>query len=235
MEIFSGFVLGLLGSFHCVGMCGPLALALPYTGSSKFEMISGSFLYNVGRTATYALMGTILGMLGATVRIAGYQQALSITTGAILLISVLLPARLKNKLFFSSPLNAGFSILKMFFQKFMQKHSYSSLFSIGLINGLLPCGLVYIALAGAVVTSDPLYGALYMTLFGLGTLPMMLFISLAGHLMKVNWRQKLLRFIPIGIGVVSLLLILRGLSLGIPYLSPKLTTIQTTQHNDCCH
>ena len=235
MEIFTGFVLGILGSFHCVGMCGPLALALPHAGSSKPEMITGAVLYNAGRAVSYAIMGAILGMLGATVKLAGYQQALSVTTGMILLLSVLLPSQIKNKLFFAAPLNTGFSWLKFFFQKFMRMRTYPSLFAIGLINGLLPCGLVYIALAGAVVTSDILYGAVYMALFGLGTLPMMLLISMAGHLMKVNWRQKLLRLMPIGVGVISILLILRGLSLGIPYISPKLTGAASAQHNECCH
>lgn len=232
MEMYAGFLLGILGSFHCVGMCGPLALALPHTGSTKVQMVSGAALYNLGRAVTYAVMGAAIGAVGATVKIAGYQQALSIGTGAILLLSVLLPSRLKNKWFFSSPLASGFSTLKIFFQKFLRQHTYASLFGIGLINGLLPCGLVYIALAGAMVMSDIVLGALYMGLFGLGTLPMMLFITLAGHLMKVNWRQKLLRLIPIGVAVVSLLLILRGLSLGIPYVSPKLGP--TTQ-NECCH
>lgn len=235
MEVLSGFVLGILGSFHCAGMCGPLALALPHAGSSKPEMITGAALYNIGRAVTYAFMGAILGALGASVKLAGYQQVLSVITGVILLLSVLLPSRIKNKLFFASPLHAGFSWLKTFFQKFMRIRSYPSLFVIGLINGLLPCGLVYIALAGAAVTSDVLYGAVYMALFGLGTLPMMLFISLAGNMMKVNWRQKLVRLVPVGIGVVSILLILRGLSLGIPYISPKLNTAASDQHNECCH
>lgn len=235
MEIFSGFILGILGSFHCAGMCGPLALALPHKGSSRFEMITGSILYNLGRAFTYAVMGALLGALGATVKFAGYQQALSIGTGVVLLAAVLLPARIKNKIFFGSPLQGGFSTLKMYFNGFLGKHSYRSLFSIGVINGLLPCGLVYIALAGAVVTSDVLSGTLYMALFGLGTLPMMLFISLAGHLMKLNWRQKLIRLMPVGVGLLSLLLIMRGLSLGIPYVSPKLEPMQSTQQHECCH
>ena len=235
MEIFTGFVIGILGSFHCVGMCGPLALALPHAGSSKFEILTGSLLYNFGRAATYALMGAVMGVLGATVKFAGYQQALSVGTGLILLISVLLPANIKNKIFFSSPLNLGFSAIKVFFRKILLKHSYTSLFSIGLVNGLLPCGLVYIALAGAIVTSDIFYGAVYMGLFGLGTLPMMLFISLAGRLMKLNFRQKLVRIMPVGIALVSFLLILRGLSLGLPYVSPKIDHNQGIQHMECCH
>ncbi|MBL7994952.1 sulfite exporter TauE/SafE family protein [bacterium] len=235
MDIFTGFALGIFGSFHCVGMCGPLALALPHAGSSRIEMISGSLLYNAGRTVTYALMGVLMGALGATAKFAGYQQALSVGTGLILLMSVLLPAHIKNKIFFSSPLNLGFSAMKGFFKKFLSRHSYTSLFSIGLVNGLLPCGLVYIALAGAIVTSDIFYGAVYMGLFGVGTLPMMLFISFAGRLMTLNFRQKLVHIMPVGVAVISFLLILRGLALGIPYVSPRIDNNQGIQHIECCH
>jgi hypothetical protein len=198
-------------------------------------MTLGAVLYNLGRAMTYAVMGLVMGTLGATVKLAGYQQGLSIATGAVLLLTLVLPSRIKHHLFSSSPLSGRFTWIKSYFQKFLNIRSYSSLFTLGLINGLLPCGLVYVALAGAVVTSDPVYGAVYMGLFGLGTLPMMLSITVAGHLLKVNWRQKLLRLIPVGVAVVSILLILRGLSLGIPYVSPKLNTNAPIHQHECEH
>ncbi len=236
MEIISGFVLGILGSFHCVGMCGPLALALPHAGTTRWQMAGGALLYNVGRAVTYAGMGMIMGALGATVRLAGYQQGLSIATGAVLLTAVLLPGRIKNRLFSASPMSGGYVWIQNSFRRFLSVRSFSSLFTIGLINGLLPCGLVYMALAGAAVTSNVWYGAVYMMLFGLGTLPMMLAVTISGHLMKISWRQKLLRLVPVGVVVVSVLLILRGLSLGIPYISPVLNQpVSSGTTHECCH
>jgi hypothetical protein len=199
------------------------------------EMTLGAVLYNLGRAMTYAVMGLVMGALGATVKLAGYQQSLSIATGAVLLLTLVLPSRIKHRLFSASPLGGHLTWLKLYFQKLIGIRSHASLFALGLVNGLLPCGLVYVALAGAVVTSDPVYGAVYMGLFGLGTLPMMLSITVAGHLLKVNWRQKLLRLIPVGVAVVSILLILRGLSLGIPYVSPKFNTIAPIHQHECAH
>lgn len=94
----------------------------------------------------------------------------------------------------------------------------------GLLNGLLPCGLVYVACAGATATGHPWSGARYMLVFGAGTVPLMLAISLSGRLVPSALRLKLRQAVPICILLVAALLILRGLSLGIPYLSPDLSS-----------
>ena len=107
---------------------------------------------------------------------------------------------------------------------------------IGLLNGFLPCGLVYVALAGAITTGGWVMGGLYMVTFGLGTLPVMLAVSLAGRLLGTGFRTKLTRLVPIAGTVLAMLFILRGLSLGIPFVSPTPAKTDTGQATmDCCH
>jgi sulfite exporter TauE/SafE len=103
-----------------------------------------------------------------------------------------------------------------------QQRSFRSLVLLGALNGLLPCGLVYVALAGAVARGTLADAVLYMAFFGLGTMPTMLAIGLSGKICPPAWRLKLRGAIPAGVCLVAGLLILRGMGLGIPYLSPSL-------------
>lgn len=224
--LLSALVLGLMGSFHCAGMCGPIAIALPLHGNTILEKTFGGALYNIGRTITYGIMGALFGLLGQGVEMLGFQQKISVVMGALMIISVLFPALFKNK----SKLGKGWSrfvgSLKRAIGKMFSIRSFSSLFFIGLLNGLLPCGLVYMAIAGAIGTGNVAQGSLYMILFGLGTIPMMLAISLAGNIMSQAVRRKINKLIPVLVIVVGLLFILRGLSLGIPFLSPPKQKIE---------
>jgi len=111
--------------------------------------------------------------------------------------------------------------------------TYYSVFLIGLLNGLLPCGLVYIALAGAIVSSGPYEGALYMFLFGLGTIPVLLSATLAGNVIGTRFRNMVKKSVPYFILLIAVLFILRGLNLGIPYISPKMEAKKN--HPACCH
>jgi sulfite exporter TauE/SafE len=215
-------------------MCGPIAIALPLDNRTWYSRISGGLLYNSGRTLTYGFLGAIFGLAGMGLALGGLQQWVSIAVGIIMVLSVLIPgmAAIKpglNKLI--DPLTSG---LKKAFGKFLTRKNYSSLFTLGILNGFLPCGLVYIALAGALVTSNLYEGTIYMLLFGLGTIPMMLAISLAGSLISLKLRTRLSRVIPYFIVLLGILFILRGLNLGIPYISPKLTHQNDKTTMECC-
>lgn len=230
--LISGFVLGIMGSFHCAGMCGPIAVALPLHGNTIAQKIFGGTLYNIGRTITYGIMGALFGMLGQGIHLLGFQQNVSVIMGAFMIISVLFPALFRNQY---NPDKSLFSLvgkLKKTIGKLFAVRSFQSLFFIGLLNGLLPCGLVYIAIAGAIGTGNTAEGAVYMILFGLGTIPMMLGISLAGNVLGLAVRQKINKIIPVLVVVVGLLFILRGLDLGIPYLSPKKQMIEQKFENN---
>lgn len=224
---------GLAGSLHCAGMCGPIALALPVgLNESRWHLYAGRILYNAGRILSYALMGALMGSLGSAVGWFGWQQYLSIGAGIIILLFALghklRPG--KESLFsgiFKGKLNKWFATL-------MKNPSYANMLSIGILNGFLPCGLVYIALAGAVATGNAPEGAAYMAIFGLGTFPLMFLLSLGNAWMNLRSRLAFRKVVPYLAVVIGILFILRGLNLGIPYLSPKMS--QPDQEiPECCH
>lgn len=231
--IFTAITLGFLGSFHCVGMCGPIALALPLKRDSVTSKISGAILYNVGRMLTYALLGLLFGLVGQSFVIAGYQQALSITIGVAILLLVLFSSKISGKFKTTAFIYSAIGQLKQKLSSLFKKSSYSSLFFIGILNGLLPCGLVYLGIAGAIATGNGLQGSLFMAIFGLGTLPAMLALALLGNAISVNFRNKINKVIPVFVVSMALLLILRGMNLGIPYISPEMSSTKPVCHK-CC-
>lgn len=232
--LISALSLGLLGSFHCVGMCGPIALALPVHQLSFWGKLKGILLYNFGRIFTYALLGGLFGLLGKSFVIAGFQQMASITLGALILIMVLLPESVYAKFKITSQIYSYAGKLKNKLGILFKKNNLSSLFFIGTLNGLLPCGLVYLGIAGAIATGDSLSGALFMAVFGLGTIPAILALALFSSNIKVSFRNKINKAMPYFISVMAILLILRGMNLGIPYVSPQLSSTKAECHK-CCH
>lgn len=234
MELIAGLVIGFLGSFHCIGMCGPIALALPVPKTSNLSFIAGRILYNAGRVLTYSVMGAVFGLLGGRIIFSGFQQALSITLGIIILISVFLPFKYKQKIIslnfiqkINQPLKREIGIL-------FKQATFSSMFLIGLLNGFLPCGFVYIGLAGATAAGDAVSGGAFMFLFGLGTFPAMFAASVLGKFVSLNVRQKIRKLTPVFAIVLAVIFILRGMNLGIPFVSPKLNSqTESTQNLDC--
>lgn len=230
MELWTAFALGLVGSLHCAGMCGPLALALPPAGHTAASYVFGRVAYNLGRVITYCVLGLIFGLIGKTLLLAGVQRWLSITLGGILLVGLFLSRRLA----LWQPVIALVGQLKSRMAGLLRRRSYDALLVLGLLNGLLPCGLVYVAGAGATATGDLFNGALYMLAFGLGTVPLMLAISLSGRLVPFSLRLKLLKAVPVAVFLLATLLILRGMELGIPYVSPVLGA-GSESGAGCCH
>jgi hypothetical protein len=217
--LWSSFVLGALGSLHCAGMCGPLALAIPGTGPTRAALLAGRLAYNGGRIVTYSLLGALLGLFGQGFAWAGLQRWVSIVAGAALLIGVLVSSRWTAGL----PAIQAVGWLKRGFSQLLNRRTVGAVFLLGVLNGFLPCGLVYAAGAGAVAAGDWSGGVTTMVVFGLGTVPMMFGLSLVGPRFQVALRFKLQRLIPASLMIVGSLLILRGLALGIPYLSPELS------------
>ncbi len=226
MIFLTAFLTGLLGSFHCVGMCGPIALALPTIGNSTSEKIISRLLYNGGRITTYCILGALFGAFGLGLKLAGLQQSISIAAGILIIITILFSGKLSSK--FSLKLFSGNVIGKLFLQK-----SYTSMFAIGLLNGLLPCGFVYIALIASVATQNVFQGSLFMALFGLGTLPLLFSVSMIGQFVSIKIRTRINKFTPVFAILIACIFIVRGMNLGVPYLSPKITTDQTTV-KECC-
>lgn len=228
MYIWEGLIIGFLGSLHCIGMCGPIALALPSGSFRSFSFYIGRILYNFGRVITYSFFGLIFGMLGKSFSFISieFQQGVTIATGVVILLIVILPTGIKKKISDKFSFFNFTNKIKLYFGSLFNKGSISSLFFIGILNGFLPCGFVYVGLAGALVTGEVLSGIFYMALFGIGTIPVMFGTSLAGNFINVKIRQKISKAIPFFAGLIAILFILRGLSLGIPYISPKTEKIQ---------
>lgn len=227
MQLWTAFLLGFIGSAHCAGMCGPLALALPSTGSTRGRFFTGRLAYNLGRIITYGALGLVFGLFGKSFLLAGLQRTLSIALGMALLAGLLMSRRLA----LWRPVTGLVDRLKTAMSGLLRQRSFAALTLLGLLNGLLPCGLAYVACAGAAATSGALSGVLFMTAFGAGTLPMMLALSLSGRLVPFSLRLKLLKAVPVSVCLLAALLILRGLSLGIPYVSPDISS----DHPACCH
>ncbi|WKZ66856.1 MAG: sulfite exporter TauE/SafE family protein [Flavobacteriales bacterium] len=215
----TALLLGLAGSAHCVGMCGPIALAVPSPGNGWRARLASTLLLNAGRLATYALIGVAAGAFGHGLRLAGLQQAASIAAGGVLLLSVALPGALE-RWYPTGRATLAVGRLKSALARNLRRTAPEALLITGLLNGLLPCGLVYAAAIGATAMGSWWEAAAYMLLFGLGTWPLLVGLRMGSGLVGPGFRLGLRRAAPVLVGAVALLLVLRGLDLGIPYLSP---------------
>lgn len=221
------FLLGLAGSFHCMTMCGPISMTLPLNRRSNGTLIRGILLNNSGRIVTYSLLGLIFGTIGFSLGIFRFFQVASILFGLALIV---LAWRRKwiNKLEFRNRSFNQWTSRNM--GKLLQKRGPFSLFFIGLLNGLLPCGMIFLGLASSLLASNPWETALGMSFFGLGTLPGMIGTAYFAQKMGQSFRGKLTHVYPYLLTLIGILVILRGTNLGIPYLSPKIETKQYTAH-----
>ncbi|MCK5857513.1 MAG: sulfite exporter TauE/SafE family protein [Bacteroidales bacterium] len=217
--IYTALGLGLLTGFHCVGMCGPIALVLPLNNKTWGTKIFSALLYNIGRTITYATMGGIFGIIGAGFSMAGFQRWISIVMGAFMIATVIFP-KINHMLYKGTGDSKFMNMIKKQLAKYFQQASYKSLFITGLLNGLLPCGMVYMAIAGAIAVGSLQGSILFMALFGLGTIPMMFLMSMLGNFASFKLKRVINKAIPVIVIVVGLLFILRGLELGIMFISP---------------
>lgn len=211
--LISALVIGFLGSFHCVGMCGPIAIMLSGNPSDTKHFIPGRLVYNFGRVVTYSLFGVAAGFTGSLFSINGFQSELSIAAGIVIILTVLFLNEKMMLRLFPKVFTAVNAALKKKFSQQINRKTLTSLFMIGIINGLLPCGFVYLALAGSVTAGSVAGGAAYMALFGLGTIPAMFAVSLAGHLFGIRFRNLFRKATPYIAISVSLLLIYRGIIL----------------------
>ena len=227
--LITAFFTGFVGSFHCMGMCGPIALALPNVGNSITGKATSRLVYNIGRIFTYAILGVLLGTFGLGLKLAGLQQNISIAAGVLIIIMVVFTSgAIERKIGSPFKLLKSETIARLFKMK-----SLIGLFLIGILNGLLPCGFVYIALIGSVATQNAMQGALFMIFFGLGTLPMMFGVSMVGQFISIQIRTRITKVVPYLAILIGCVFILRGMNLGIPYVSPQISNDQQTV-KDCC-
>lgn len=208
--VLSAFIVGFLGSFHCAGMCGPIALALPIGHNTGREVFGGRLLYNIGRVLTYSFLGLIVGLLGHTISLVGYQGPLSVASGVLILLAVFIPMVFKRIDILTKISFLYSAKLKMLFRSLFGQKSLITLLAIGLVNGFLPCGFVYLALAAAIANGSTSDSVLYMAFFGIGTIPMMLALSLLGKFGAGGMSRLIYKASPIIAFSVGVLLIIRG-------------------------
>ncbi len=208
--------MGLAGSLHCVGMCGPLALALPYQRRSWLHAVGQVLVYNAGRVLTYTILGMLIGLAGHGLFMAGVQAWLSIGLGVAFLLAAIFSFSIESQLV-RLP---GLKHLQYWVQKklstLIQQRGTATLFGIGMLNGLLPCGLMYMAVAGAVTAGSTTQGAAFMILFGLGTLPLMTAVAMAGQFIGMDIRRRARKLLPAFLVIFALFFVIRGLHFAVP-------------------
>lgn len=221
MDPIAAFALGLAGGLHCVGMCGPIAVA-----------VGKNYQYSVGRVSSYTVLGTIAGAGGSLLTLGAYEQLVSITCGMIMMILALLQLALHWSPMPTSFMHRIAKPIRLYFQRLLGKRTGLAYFGIGALNGLLPCGLVFSALFGAMATTSALSGALFMSCFGIGTLPVMVALAFGGKWLQRKTRSRYRVVLPVLALLLGGVVMVRGMGLGIPYLSPKPPS--TLTEPGCC-
>jgi len=206
--LYMALLLGLTGSLHCVGMCGPIALALPVHGGSAARKWTGILLYNSGRVLAYSALGLLVGSLGFLVRIGSWQSVFSVGIGLVLVLSSVF-----SLAWFEKPaprfLHGVTGALKRELRRLIGSRRFLSLGVLGILNGFLPCGMVYVALMTAAAGNEN--SALYMAFYGLGTVPAMMAAGLSGQWISLRIRGYFRKAVPYIVALAGLLLIVRGL------------------------
>lgn len=228
------FAFGVLGSFHCVGMCSPIALMLPLGKGGIIEKSYRLGLYFLGKTLSYLSLGAVFALLGKGLFIAEYQQVFSVVVGVGILLVVIFGGIINRWIYsygFSPWMRFIGQIKRQMAKEFGQNRSMSVLL-IGFFNGFLPCGLVYMALFSA-LSQVGVNILLYMLCFSLGTIPLMLLVIGLGNFLGVSFRNAIQRWLPVFLVLIAILFIIRGLGVGVPYISPSTTSLMLQPNADC--
>jgi sulfite exporter TauE/SafE len=229
----TALVLGLLGSLHCIGMCGPIAFVLPLNRQNTFRQWGQLGLYHTGRLLAYGIIGLVFGLLGKGLYLFGFQQKLSIVLGVVMILLVMIPGKAFRGWKLARPVYRMVGKLQSALGSRLKNGDSDAFLSIGFLNGFLPCGLVYMALVGAMAMASAPSGALYMMIFGMGTIPLMSVAALMGKYLKGRWVPAVRKWIPVFVVLVGVLFILRGMGLGIPYVSPQAPKDQLSTTIEC--
>lgn len=229
--LIAALSMGFIGSFHCAGMCGPLVLLLPFQWLEGWRKYLGMALYHLGRITVYAALGAVLYSFKSFFK-PSWQQDVSIVLGCLLMIAGLLSIAGKQTLTQHFP---WVNFVRRKIGIVFGKPQAGYLLAAGMLNGMLPCGLVYMALSLAITGSSIGVSIATMYAFGLGTVPMLsVIIALKGR--TTIFRKPIIqRLVPIAMFVCGGLCLLRGMNLGIPYLSPQMVVEEQGVKSNCCH
>jgi sulfite exporter TauE/SafE len=232
--LYTAIIFGLISSLHCIGMCGPIAMMLPVDHKNPSKKALQVLIYHLGRLTSYGILGLAFGLLGRGFYMAGIQQQLSIAVGIGMIVLAVVPEKILANYNFSKPVYRLITRIKSSLGAQFKRKTPDAFFTIGLFNGLLPCGLVYAALFGAIAMQNVTLGIAYMILYGLGTIPMMSAVVYVSSLLSMPFRNQLQRAVPIVTVVIGVLFVLRGMGLDIAYISPSNLNL-FVQANANCH
>lgn len=232
--LYTAIIFGLISSLHCIGMCGPIAMMLPVDHKNPSKKALQVLIYHMGRLTSYGILGLAFGLLGRGFYMAGIQQQLSIAVGVGMIVLAVVPEKILANYNFSQPVYRLIAKIKSSLGAQFKRKTPDALFTIGLFNGLLPCGLVYAALFGAIAMQNVSMGIAYMILYGLGTIPMMSAVVYVSSLLSMPFRSQLQKAVPIVTVVIGVLFVLRGMGLDIAYISPSTMNL-FVQANANCH
>lgn len=227
--IFAALGLGFASGFHCLGMCGPIALSLGLSKKQQVNFHLQNLTYQFGRILTYSFLGAIVGIVGEGFQLAGFQKYISILAGILLITMALFSFGGDFTTKIPAISNALLKV-KINLGKLLRKTDYSSRFLTGVLNGFLPCGMVYMALTASLAAGGIWQSSTFMVFFGLGTFPFMFAAVLFGNILNATVRNKILKIVPVFMLILGTLFILRGMELGIPYVSPKKETLKVEKH-----
>ncbi len=231
--LYTALLLGIISSLHCVGMCGPIAMMLPVDRTNPSRKALQILVYHLGRLTAYGLLGLVFGLLGRGFYLAGMQQHLSITVGVLMIVVAVVPEKVLARYNFSKPVYKVIAAIKSHLGQQFKRKSVDALFTIGLLNGFLPCGMVYAALFGALAMPNLMSSMSYMFLYGLGTVPLLSAVVYASQWISRPVRQRIQKLIPVVAVCIGLLFIVRGLGLGIPYVSPSTMNLYVQAQANC--
>ena len=216
-DLYLAFTTGLLGGFgHCIGMCGPIVAALTWkqsssAGTQKEGQWALQFSYHTGRVMTYALIGGVMGLSGSFVnvagRLSGVQNIVALVAGIMMVLMGVSVAGLWSA---TSWLEGHNKLILAAASTVMAGPSWYRYISLGLVMGLLPCGLSYTVFIAAAGTGGVLPGALLALLFGLGTLPAVLLFGTLVASLSATLRSRIYRTGGFAIIIMGILFILRG-------------------------
>ena len=232
--LYTALLFGLISSLHCIGMCGPIAMMLPVSRNNPAKKVIQIMVYHAGRLFSYATLGFLFGLLGKGLYLAGVQQRISILVGVLMITIAIIPEKIFAQYNFSRPIYKGISKVKTGLGNQFKRKSTDALFTIGILNGLLPCGLVYAALFGAIAMQNVGLSVVYMLLYGLGTIPLMSAVVYVANFLSFPFRNKLQKLIPIVTAVIGTLFVIRGMGLDIAYISPDNLDL-FVKHTANCH
>ena len=220
---WSALILGIVANLHCFAMCGPIAMSVPINRKSEFTILTSSFFYQTGRILMYSILGFAVGFIGFGIHLVGILQGLSIIAGIGIILYAWryqLLGEGADKLFKTTlPYNLNSRMMG----KIAKNKSPFKPLLLGMLNGILPCGMVYTALITSLLTGNAVSGSISMLFFGLGTYPTMIVLMYLTQKTATRFRSKINRYLPIILTLVGMLIVLRGMNLNIPYLSPQAT------------